>query len=190
MPASTRRTILTTTIALCLLLPAAAAAQPETDEASPPPVVVPPLEGLAWYRAVDTTGSEIEQNRDQAEVDAWALLAERADAPLDALEYSVLEAFDPAALPDLGSIVTLRVAGAETGALRDAVVQDIIDQAVAVGTDPPEPADETVAGKDVVVLGLSDALASEDAIVYASGDEAWVLLLPRDRAEQVLEQLP
>ena len=45
-------------------------------------------------------------------------------------------------------------------------------------------------GKDVVVLELPDEMGREDAIVYASADTAYVLLLAEELAAQTLEQLP
>lgn len=191
MPRTTRWMSLAFALWLCLVLPLGAVAQSGSDEATPAPVLVPELEGLAWHRAVDTTGPQIEASREPAEVDAWARLAERADATLEELEYDVLEAFDPAALPDLGSIATVRVAGAETGALRDAVVQDIVDQVVDSGNAAPQPVEDTIVGRDITVVPLSGALGYyEEAVIYAVGDVAYVLLLPRPLMEQALEQLP
>lgn len=193
MSKTTPRSSIVIALGLSLLLPLGSAAQSgaaEDPSEDPTPVPVPSLEGLAWYRSIDTTGAEIEETREASEVDAWALLAERADASLGELEYSFLQAFDPDALPDLGAMATVRVAGAEATALEDAVVQDVVDQIVAAGGEAPEPESAMIAGKDVTVLALSDGLGYDEAVVYATGDVAYVFLMPRDLAERALEQLP
>ncbi len=177
--------------ALSLSLVATAAAQSSNaDEGTSDPAAAPELEGLAWYRSVDVTGSEIETTRETDEVADWVKLAAGAGAALADLEYTYYQAFDPAALPNLGEMATVRVAGAETDALRGAVVQDIVDQVVGWGSDAPVPEETVIGDKNVVVVSLPDEIGLTDAIVYASGDSAWVLLLDGDRAGQALAQLP
>ncbi len=177
--------------ALSLSIMTTAAAQSnDADAGTARPPAAPDLQGLAWYRSVDITGSEIETMRDSDEVAQWVKLVDGAGASLTDLEYTYYQAFDPAALPNLGEMATVRVAGAETDALRGAVVQDIVDQVVGWGSDAPVP-DETVIGdKHVVVVSLPDELGLADAIVYTSGDSAWVLMLDGELAEQALAQLP
>lgn len=182
---------LTIAVAGALLIAAGAVAQSEpSEEPTLVPVALPELDGLAWYPSIDLSGAEIQATLDDREVAEWSVLAERADATLDELEYTYQLAFDPAALPDLGAMATVRVAGADTDALRTAVVEDIINQMVGLGNDAPEPREDTIAGKDVTIVGLPDDLGLQDAIVYAAGDVAYVFLLAEELAEQALEQLP
>ncbi len=177
--------------ALSLSMVTTVTAQSDTaDEGTADPVAAPALEGLAWYQAVDVTGSEIETTRDADEVAQWVKLVDGAGATLSDLEYSYSQAFDPATLPNLGQMATVRVAGAETDALRGAVVQDIVDQVVGWGSDAPVPEATVIGDKDVVTVSLPDEIGLADAIVYASGDTAWVLMLDGDLAAQALAQLP
>ncbi len=184
-----RRSSLVLAVGLCLSLPLAVLAQSE-PEAEATPATVPQLEGLAWYQSVDVTGAEIQSTRDTAEVAEWAKLVEGAGATLDELEYEYFKAFEPAALPSIGEYATVRVAGANTDALRAAVVQDIVDQMVGLGGEAPVPQETVIDGKDVVTVALPEALGLADAIVYASGDIAYVLLLDEELAAQALAQLP
>ncbi len=191
MPRSTAWSSLLISAAFCLAMPLGAAAQSDqTEEATAAPANAPELDGLAWYQSIDVTGPQIEATRDQAEVAEWAKLVEGAGATLDELEYDYYEAFDPTALPDIGEMATVRVAGAETEALRAAVVADIINQVVGLGGEAPLPQEGIIGGKDVITLSLPESMGLVDAIVYASGDVAWVLLLTEDLAMQALEQLP
>lgn len=179
-------------IASSLLLVAVTAAQGDPERTSPEPsaVLVPELEGLVWYRTTDLGGSEIEATRDADEVAEWTKLAEGVDASLAELEYTYQVAFDPADLPDQPAIATVRVPDAETSALHAAVVQDIVNQVVNLGEEAPKPVADTIAGKQVTVVGLPEQLGLDDAIVFATGDMAYVFLMARDLAEQALGQLP
>jgi hypothetical protein len=176
---------------LCLLVPLGAVAQSEpVDDATPIPVSVPELEGLAWYRSVDVSGPQIEETRDAEEVADWSRLVEGAGATFDDLQYSYYKAFDPSVLPRIGELAVVRIAGAETEALRAAVVQDIVDQMVSLGNDVPLSRESVIDGKATVIVDLPAELGLEDAIVYASGDVAYVLLLDEELAAQALAQLP
>ncbi len=176
---------------LCLIVPLGATAQSEAaDDATPAPVSVPQLEGLAWYRSVDVSGPQIEETRDTEEVAEWAKLVEGAGATFEELEYSYYKAFDPTVLPKIGELAVVRVAGAKTDALRAAVVQDIVDQMVSLGNDAPQPREAVIDGKATVIVDLPAELELDDAIVYASGDVAYVLMLDEELAAQALAQLP
>lgn len=176
---------------LFLIAPLGATAQSEPEEgATPVPVALPELEDLAWYRSVDVGGTEIEETRDAGEVAEWAKLVEGAGATFEELEYSYYKAFDPTVLPQIGEMAVVRVAGAETDALRAAVVQDIVDQMVDLGSDAPVPREADFDDKTTVIVPIPDELGLEDAVVYASGDTAYVLLLDEELATQALAQLP
>jgi hypothetical protein len=178
-------------VALCLPMTAVASAQSDpAEEPTPAPITLPELDSLAWYRSIDLSGPQIASEADEVEVGQWTALVEGAGASLAELEYAYQAAFDPSLLPDLGGIATVRVAGADTDGLRAAVVDDIVNQVVSLGDEPPEPQAATIGGKDVIVVELPDAAGFADAIVYASGDVAYVVLLAEDLAEQALQQLP
>ncbi len=177
--------------ALSLSMMSTATAQSgNADEGTSDPAAAPELEGLAWYRSVDVSGADIESARDADEVAQWVKLVDGAGAALADLEYSYYQAFDPATLPNLGEMATVRVAGAETDALRGAVVRDIVSQVVGWGGDAPVPEEAMIGGKNVVVVNLPDEFGLADAIVYASGESAWVLMLDGELAGRALEQLP
>jgi hypothetical protein len=173
-------------VAGVLLLTAAAVAQ----ESSADDPVVPELTGLAWHQSVDQTGTEIEATAAADEVDAWRSMLDDAAGSFSDFDYAFYDAYDPATLPRLGSLATVRVAGAETDALRAAVIADIVAQAVALDAEPPTPEPTTLAGRDVAVMSLPEQMGFETAIVYANGDTAWVLLMPLEDAAQAIEQLP
>lgn len=177
-------------IALTLVVPLGATAQDDADRAEEPAIVLPELEGLAWYRSTDLAGSEMQDALSEDEVAAWDVLAGGAGATLDDLSYTFDLAFDPAVLPRIGAIATVRVAGADTGELDAAVVQDIIDQAVALGAAAPEPQRTTLDGKDVTVLVLPEAMGFETATVYTNDAASYVMLLPAGLAADALQQLP
>jgi len=183
-----RRWGLSIAIALMLALPLGAAAQDETaDERT---VELPELEGLAWYRSTDLSGAEIPDRLSEDEVAAWGVLADGAGASLDDLSYTFDLAFDPAALPRIGAIATVRVDGTDPTALQAAVVQDIVDQAVSLGAEPPEPQPATLGNKDVTVVVLPETMGFETATVYTAGDVAYVMLLPAALVAEALERLP
>ena len=173
-------------VAAGVLLATAVTAQ---DGAADEPIV-PELAGLAWYQSADLSGAEIEATLPADEVDAWSAMLEDAAGSFADLDYAFYDAFDPAALPRLGSLATVRVAGAETEALHAAVVADIIAQAVALDAEVPTPETTSIAGKDVTVMNLPEQMGFDDAIVYVSGDTAWVLLMSLEDAASALEQLP
>jgi hypothetical protein len=175
---------------LTLMLPLGAAAQEEDEDGDAPPAVLPALEGLAWYRSLDLSGSEMPDSLEETEVAAWSVLAEGAGATLDDLSYTLDLAFDPAALPRLGALATVRVEGSDPAERHAAVVQDIVDQAVALGADPPESQPTTLGDKDVTVLVLPEATGFETATVYTNADASYVLLLPSGLVSDALDQLP
>jgi hypothetical protein len=200
MPKTMRRASLPIALAACLILPSGALAQSETsppdDQGGTPAAgsvataLLPELDGLAWYRSVDLTGEEIRSTLPEDEVAAWGTTLDHAGATFDQLEYAYHSAFDPATLPEVAALATVRIAGVDEDVLRAAVVQDIVAQVVATGSEAPEPHETTIAGKDVTVIGLPAALGSEAAIVYAHGDIGYVLLMSADLATAALEQLP
>ncbi len=183
-----RRWSLSIWIALMLALPLGAAAQDETaDERT---VELPVLEGLAWYRSTDLSGAEMPERLSEDEVAAWGVLADGAGATLDDLSYTFDLAFDPAALPRIGAMATVRVDGADPTALQAAVVQDIVDQAVSLGAEPPDPQPTTLGDRDVTIVVLPPAMGFETATVYTNEDVAYVMLLPAALVAEALERLP
>jgi len=172
-------------IGLSLMLPLGASAQSDAED-----VTVPELDGLAWYRTDELTGTQMQETLPEDEVADWATLVESVGATFEDLEYTYQEAFDPAALPSLGGIATVQVAGADTKVLRTAVVADIVGAIVGAGLDEPTVEETTLAGKDVVRVEMPEGAGHEDAVVYASGDVAWALVIPSELAEAALEQLP
>ena len=183
----TRWSSLAGALGLSLVMATGAFAQGETDETA---VVVPELEGLAWYRSDDLTGPEMEASLPQDEVADWATLLEGASATFEDLDYTYQSAFDPAALPDLGGMATVRVAGADTDALRTAVAGDIVLQVEKAGFTAPPVEPGTVGGKDVVIVRMPAEVGLEDAVIYASGDVAWAIVMAPELAAAALEQLP
>ncbi len=195
MPKSTPWSSLTIALGLCLLLPLSAAAQSETDADSTPSPTgesasLPELEGLAWYRSIDLSGPEMQSALSEDEVAEWGVMLDGADATFDQLEYTYQAAFDPSTLPDLGGLATVRIAGADTEVLREVVVEDIVSQVIGRGNDAPEVLDATIGGKDVTIVRLPPEVGLEDAIVYASGDAAYIFLMAEDLAALGLAQLP
>jgi hypothetical protein len=193
MPRSTSWMSLTVALGLSLLLPLSAVAQSESESAEAPVgerAPLPELDGLAWHRSIDLSGPQIQSTLGEEEVAEWATLVDGAGAAFDELEYSYQAAFDPSALPDMGGLATVRLAGADPDVLREVVVDDIVAQVVALGNDAPEPRTATIGDKEVIVVTLPAEAGFEDAIVYVQGDLAYVFLMAEDLAALALQQLP
>lgn len=191
MPLPRRRTIAAGMLALALTVPVAATAQSEPEQASPSPeAALPVLDGVAWYESVALAGDEWSADLSADELAEWDTLAETAGVPIDQVEYSYQQAFDPAQLPVIGGIASVRIAGAETDVVRNAVIADLTAQVTGMGEPEPGVSEAVVADKDVLVVPIPEALSDHDAVVYASGDQAWVILLEPDLVEQALAQLP
>lgn len=185
------RLALSVAMGLCLLLPLAVVAQDETDADTSSGVLVPELEGLAWHRSEDLVGPQMEAALAGADFDAWNKLVEGAGGGFDDLEYTFQSVFDPTTLPQLGSVGTVRVAGAQPDALRAAVVGDIVDQVTGLGLSEPTVEETTIGDKDVTIVALPDEFGfRSDATVYVQGDTAWVLILDDERLPVALGQLP
>lgn len=193
MPRSTSWMSLTVALGLSLLLPLSAVAQSESESAEAPVgerAPLPELDGLAWHRSIDLSGPQIQSTLGEEEVAEWATLVDGAGAAFDELEYTYQAAFDPSALPDMGGLATVRLAGADTAVLREVVVDDIVAQVVALGNDAPEPRTATIGNKEVIVVTLPAEAGFEDAIVYVQDDLAYVFLMAEDLAALALQQLP
>jgi len=197
MPRSTSWMSYTVALGLSLLLPLSAVAQSESEsesESAEAPVSerapLPELDGLAWHRSIDLSGPQIQSTLGEEEVAEWATLVDGAGAAFDELEYTYQAAFDPSALPDMGGLATVRLAGADTDVLREVVVDDIVAQVVALGNEAPEPRAATIGDKEVIVVTLPAEAHFEDAIVYVQGDLAYVFLMAEDLAALALQQLP
>ena len=191
MPLPRYRTIAAGMFALALAVPVAATAQSEPEQASPSPeAALPVLDGVAWYEAVALAGDEWSAELSADELAQWDTLAETAGVSIDQVEYSYEQAFDPAELPVIGGIASVRIAGTETAAVRDAVIADLTAQVTGLGEPEPDVSEAVMAEKDVLVVPMPEALSEHDAVVYASGDQAWVILLEPDLVEQTLNQLP
>ncbi len=186
MPKSRSWSIVAVAVGLCLLLSLSVMAQSEAVDEP----ILPELDGLAWYRSVDLSGPEIQSTLSEDEVAAWATTLDAADASFDQLEYTFQTAFDPSTLPGIGGLATVRVTGADTDLLREAVVGDVVAQIVDTGGEAPEPVETTIGDKEVTVISLPDTFGFETATVYANEDVAWVMLLPLDLVTVALEQLP
>lgn len=184
---TSRRMGLAIAIGMSLMLPVGVVAQ---SDAAGEEITIPQLEGLAWHRSDDLTGAQMQETLPEDEVADWATLVESVGATFDDLEWTYQQAFDPAELPNLGGMATVQVAGVETEALRSAVVADIVTQVERAGFESPAVQTTTLNGKDVSIVVMPDGVDITDAVVYASGDTAWALVMPSDLAEQALEQLP
>ena len=152
--------------ALVLALPLGAQAQTEEPSAEPS-ANVPQIEGLGWYTSIDVAG-----------------------ATLDDLEYSYRQVVDPATLPQLGGLATVRIAGADEEAVLAAVLADISAQAVSLGAEPTSSEPTIVSGKDVTRVDLPSAMGPDDAYVYVRGDTAWVFVMQQALAELGLQEMP
>jgi hypothetical protein len=187
MSRSTPTSSLALALGLCLLLPLGAAAQSgATDEVVP----LPELEGLAWYRSIDLSGEDMQATLSEEEIAEWSVMVDATGATFDQLEYTYQTAFDPTTLPGLGDLATIRITGADTDELRAAVVADITAQMVGLGEETPASVASSIADKDVVIVSLPESVTPEDAIVYAEGDVAYVLVMEEDLAALALAQLP
>jgi hypothetical protein len=175
-------------VGLSLALPMAVSAQPEAgaDE----DMLVPQLDGLAWYRSHELTGAQMQETLPEQEVADWATLLDDVGATFDDIEYTYQRAFDPATLPDVGGVAVVRIAGADTDTLRDAVVADISLQLERAGYAAPTTEAGELAGKQVVIVAMPEDIGLDDAVVYASGDTAWAIALEPDLVEAALDQLP
>ena len=191
MPLPRRRTIAVGMLAFALTVPVATAAQSDPEQASPSPEApLPVLDGVAWYESLALAGDEWSAELSPDELAAWDTLAETAGVSIDQVEYSYQQAFDPAQLPVIGGIASVRIAGAETDVVRDAVIADLSAQVTGLGRPEPDVSEAVMGDKEVLVVPMPEALSDHDAVVYASGDEAWVILLEPDLVEQALGQLP
>ena len=175
--------------ALALALPLGAQAQSEEPSAEPS-VNVPQIEGLGWYTSIDVAGADVESTFSAEEVQQWAAMLDVAGATLDDLEYSYRQVVDPATLPQLGGLATVRIAGADEAAVLAAVLADISAQAVNLGAEPTSSEPTTVGGKDVTRVDLPPAMGPDDAYVYVRGDTAWVFVMQQALAELGLQEMP
>lgn len=189
MSRTTRWSSLALALGLSLTL-VGGAVTAQSDEPTNEAVPIPELEGLAWYRSDELSGPEMESTLPAEEVADWAILVDGAGASLEDLEYTYQSAYDPAALPNLGGIATVRVVGANTETLRAVVAEDIVNQVVKAGFEAPSIEPATISGKDVVIVAMPDEIGLEDAVIYASDDVAWALVLAPELASSALEQLP
>ncbi len=172
-------------LALSLVSPIGSAAQVEDENDAPPA-----LDGLGWYRYLELAGEDIPDTRGAEEVAAWEAMLENAGASFDQLEYTYDAAFDPTLLPAVGALATFRVEGADADELHAAVVQDLVDQIVGMGQDPPMLETTTISGKEVTRLALPDDFLSDTASIYTSGDVSYVLLMSQELVAEPLERLP
>lgn len=173
---------------LAVSLPLAVAAQdePADDTAGAPPVI----EGLAWYTSIDVAGAEVETAFTEDEVAQWTAMLDVAGATVDDLEYSYRRIVDPATLPQLGGLATVRIAGATEDEVLAAVLADTSAQAVALGAEPTTSEPLTLGGKDVVRIDLPEELGPDDAFVYVRGDTAWIFIMQESLAELGLQEMP
>ena len=175
------------TAALVCLLPLAVAAQdgPDDDTSGAPPVI----EGLGWYTTIDVAGAEIETAYDEDEVEQWVAMLDVAGASVEDLEYSYHKVVDPATLPQLGGLATVRIADATEDQVLAAVLADISAQAVALGAEPTTSEPVSLGGKDVVKVALPEELGPDDAYVFVRGDTAWLFIMQESLAEVGLQGL-
>jgi hypothetical protein len=173
---------------LALSLPLSVAAQDETVGDSSD--AAPPIEGLGWYTTIDVAGAEVETAFNEEEVAQWTAMLDVAGATVDDLEYSYQKIVDPATLPQLGGLATVRIAGATEDEVLAAVLADISAQAVALGAEPTTSEPVTLGGKDVVRIDLPEELGPDDAYVYVRGDTAWLFIMQESLAELGLQGMP
>lgn len=174
---------------LVVALPLAASAQSQRP-ADDPAGVPPAIEGLGWYTTIDVAGPALDDAFSEDEIEQWSAMLDVAGASIDDLEYSYQKVVDPATLPQLGGLATVRIAGATEEAVLAAVLADTTAQAVALGAEPPASQAMTLGGKDVTMLDLPDALGPDDAYVYVRGDTAWVFIMQESLAELGLQGMP
>ncbi|MEX1296734.1 MAG: hypothetical protein AB1Z67_11230 [Candidatus Limnocylindrales bacterium] len=174
--------------ALAVSLPLAVAAQ---DASTDRPADEPPLiEGLGWYTSIDVAGSEIESAFTDEEVEQWVAMLDVAGASVEDLEYTYQRIIDPATLPQLGGLATVRIADATEDEVLAAVLADVSAQAVTLGAEPTAPEPLTLGGKEVVKVDLPVELGPDDAFVYVRGDTAWLFIMQESLAELGLQELP
>jgi hypothetical protein len=188
MRMTSRWTLAVGALAMTMALPLGVVAQSEADDAAAP--TLPALEGLDWYRTQALAGEEWSTELSADALRQWDTLTEAAGVSIDQVEYTYQQAFDPARLPVVGGVATVRIAGAPGDVVRDAVIADITAEVTASGDVEPEVSETVMADKEVLVVGLPAAMSDHDAVVYVNGDSAWVLLLEPELVEQALAQLP
>jgi hypothetical protein len=186
MPQRSHWTTVALSVVLALLLPLAAIAQPDAS----PDKETPEIEGLGWYTSIDVAGADIESTYSAEEVEQWAVMLDAAGASFDDLEYTYQQVVDPATLPQLGGLATVRIDGAGEEAVLAAVLVDISAQAVSLGAEPTVSEPAIVGGKDVTKVDLPDELGPDDAYVYVLGDRAWVFVMQEALAELGLQGMP
>lgn len=189
MPDRSRWTSAALAVALAVALPLAAAGQ-SGDASDDGAESVPAIEGLGWYNAIDVAGTDIDSVFDEDEVAQWVAMLEVAGATIDELEYSFQRIVDPATLPQLGGLATVRIEGASEEAVLAAVLADTSAQAVALGAEPTTSQPVTLGGKDVTRIELPAELGPDDAYVYVRGDTAWVFIMQESLAELALQGMP
>ena len=189
MPHRTRWRSAVVAATLIVALPLAASAQSQRP-ANEPTDVPPVIEGLGWYTDIDVAGPTLDDAFSDDEIEQWTAMLDVAGASIDDLEYSYQKVVDPATLPQLGGLATVRIAGATEDAVLAAVLADTAAQAVALGAEPPESQAVTLGGKDVTMLDLPDVLGPDDAYVYVQGDTAWVFIMQESLAELGLQGMP
>jgi hypothetical protein len=175
--------------ALTVVLPIAVAAQSD-EPADDATAASPMIEGLGWYTSIDVSGAEIESAFSEDEVEQWVAMLDVAGATVGDLEYTYRRIVDPATLPQLGGLATVRIEGASAEAVLAAVLADASAQAVAVGAEPTTSEPVTLGGKDVTRIDLPEELGPDDAYVYVSGETAWIFIMQESLAELGLQGLP
>jgi hypothetical protein len=189
MPDRTRWSSAVLAAALLVALPLAASAQsadPADDDTGGTPVI----DGLGWFTTIDVAGTEVESAFSEDEVAQWNAMLDVAGASIDQLEYRFERIVDPATLPQLGGLATVRIEGASDEAVLAAVLADTSAQAVALGAEPTTSVPVTLGGKDVTRIDLPVELGPDDAYVYVVGDTAWVFIMQESLAELALQGMP
>lgn len=176
-------------VALAFVLPLGASAQSD-ETVDGDTEATPQIEGLGWYTSVDVDGSEIGSAFSDVEIEQWAAMLDVADASIEDLGYTYQRVVDPASLPQLGGLATVRIDGASEDAVLAAVLADTSAQAVAIGAEPTTSEPITLGGKDVTRVDLPDELGPDDAYVYVRGDTAWVFIMQESLAELGLQEMP
>lgn len=175
--------------ALLVALPLATAAQ-SAEPADDDTDGAPAIDGLGWFTTIDVAGAEVESAFSEDEVEQWNAMLDVAGASIDQLEYRFERIVDPATLPQLGGLATVRIEGASEEAVLAAVLADTSAQAVALGAEPTTSEPVTLGGKDVTRIDLPVELGPDDAYVYVVGDTAWVFIMQESLAELALLGMP
>jgi hypothetical protein len=195
---TSRSWVIAAVIGLLSILPAASVAQseavaepsPAAVESAAPTVEVaglqppPDTEGVGWTDVSVLDGAEIEATSNEGTLAQWEALLAGTGATYEEAGQLNAQAVDPQSGEPIGMYSAIRIAGADEGMLREAMLGVFRE-----GLDPEEYTFEEseVGGKAVTVIARA---ADEQAAVYVHGDTAHLVDLPDAQLATVLAALP